>query len=82
MPRSFQARLKACMRSGNLRTADLARWFERRHSTVRGWVIDGRAPAGTKSDIDLLNDQVERLELLIKAKGKEWIRSYIKTVRR
>lgn len=47
---TFQKRLQAVMEGGNLRVADLARLFDRRHSTVRGWVVDGREPAGTKAD--------------------------------
>lgn len=39
------------MERGNLRVADVARWFGRRHSTARGWVVDGREPAGTPADI-------------------------------
>ena len=38
------------MEVGNLRVADLAKLFGRRHSTIRGWVVDGRAPAGTAAD--------------------------------
>ena len=48
---TFQDRLKRVMEVGNLRVADLAKLFGRRHSTVRGWVVDGREPAGTAADI-------------------------------
>ena len=69
---TFQARLKQAMRQGNLRIADLARWFGRRHSTVRGWVVDGRAPAGTEADVRALTSALGVLETEIrqcKAKG-------------
>ena len=59
---SFQQRLKTCMRRGNLRVADLARWFGRRHSTLRGWVVDGREPAGTPADVRELFGQLVDLE--------------------
>lgn len=43
---SFQNRLKKCMRAGNLRVADLARWFDLPYTTVREWVLHGREPGG------------------------------------
>lgn len=77
---TFQARLKKVMREGNLRVADLARWFDRRHSTIRGWVIDGRTPAGTIIDVKEIIDLTARLEDRTATHGK-YTRSYIKTVR-
>lgn len=63
MPRNdFQARLVRAMERGNLRVADIARWFGRRHSTVRGWVIDGREPAGTAADVRGLFAHLVQLE--------------------
>jgi hypothetical protein len=47
---------------GNLRVADVARWFGRRHSTVRGWVVDGREPAGTAADVRLLFARLNELQ--------------------
>ena len=47
---TFQQSLQRVMEVGNLRVADLAKLFGRRHSTVRGWVVDGREPAGTAAD--------------------------------
>lgn len=44
---SFQSRLKKCMRAGNLRVADLARWFEVPYTTIREWVLHGREPGNT-----------------------------------
>jgi hypothetical protein len=65
---SFQARLKRVMDGGNLRIADLARLFDRRHSTVRGWVLDGREPAGTPAEIRELFAVVVKIEDAIKKK--------------
>ena len=47
---TFQKRLKACMRQRNWRVADAARWFDRPYTTVREWVLHGRAPSGTERD--------------------------------
>lgn len=47
---------------GNLRVADVARWFGRRHSTVRGWVVDGREPAGTPKDLRALFERLNALQ--------------------
>jgi hypothetical protein len=38
----FAARLKKVLAEGNLTIADLARWFNRPHPTVAGWVKGGR----------------------------------------
>lgn len=65
---TFQGRLKRVMRLGNLRIADLGRLFGRRHSTVRGWVVDGREPDGTPADVYVLLNQLGRLEDTITAK--------------
>lgn len=62
---TFQARLSRAMTGGNLRTADLARLFDRRHSTVRGWVVDGRKPAGTPADIRELFVVLAKIETAI-----------------
>jgi hypothetical protein len=63
---TFQERLLAAMEKGNLRTADLARWFGRRHSTVRGWTVDGREPAGTGQDVRNLFNRLVELEGIIR----------------
>ena len=63
---SFQVRLKKVMEVGNLRVADLAKLFGRRHSTVRGWVVDGREPAGTAADIRELFARLSAIELCAK----------------
>ena len=59
---TFQDRLKRVMEAGNLRVADLAKLFGRRHSTVRGWVVDGREPAGTAADIKELFGRLSEIE--------------------
>lgn len=38
---TFAQRLATVLRDGNLRVADLARWFDRPDPTVRGWVNGG-----------------------------------------
>lgn len=65
---TFQKRLQVVMEGGNLRIADLARLFCRRHSTVRGWVVDGREPAGTAYDVRLLFTTLVRIEVEVKAR--------------
>ena len=47
---TFGERLKAVLRDGNLRVADLARWFDAPHPTVRGWLVDGWDPGGAPMD--------------------------------
>ncbi len=59
---TFQKRLIAVMRDGNLRVADLARWFERPHSTVRSWVQDGYEPSGGPIDRNMVFIQLGFLE--------------------
>lgn len=66
-PNNFQARLTALMERGNLRVADVARWFRRRHSTVRGWVVDGREPAGTPADLRALYKRLNKLSERVSA---------------
>lgn len=58
------------MDRGNLRVADVARWFGRRHSTVRGWVVDGRAPAGTATDVRALFARLNELQDLVRLSRK------------
>lgn len=47
---TFQKRLRACQKKGNLTVADLARWFDREYATIRGWVEDGVQPGGGPAD--------------------------------
>jgi hypothetical protein len=65
---TFQERLEKVMVGGNLRVADLARIFGRRHSTVRGWVVDGREPSGTPADIRELFIALASVETAIRKK--------------
>lgn len=65
---TFQGRLLEAMEGGNLRVADLARLFDRRHSTVRGWVADGREPAGTPAEIRELFAMLVRIETAVRNK--------------
>lgn len=65
---TFQARLKAVCKGGNLRVADLARWFEKPHATVRGWVEKGIQPAGGPLDVEHVVALTALLEQLIARK--------------
>ncbi len=56
------------MRRGNLRVADLARWFDRPHPTVRGWALKGIQPGGGPHDVETVKEQLALLEKLIAAK--------------
>lgn len=83
-PNAFQQRLTRLMEQGNLRTADVARWFSRRHSTVRGWAVDGREPAGTATDVRLLFARLNDLEKLIRTyrrRTSDDLRQAIRTIR-
>jgi hypothetical protein len=64
--KTFQSRLFICLARGNLRTADLARWFDRSHATVRGWIDDGRKPVGGPGDVDHVHALLDLLETLIR----------------
>ena len=65
---TFQDRLKKVMAGGNLRVADLARWFERPHATVRSWVNDGYQPNGGPHDNKAILSALEKLERLVAGK--------------
>lgn len=65
---TIQRRLQTCMRRGNLRVSDLARWFERPHPTVRGWVLKGTRPNGGPHDIEHVAQLLALLETLIQKK--------------
>ena len=64
--KTFQQRLKACVRGGNLTGADLARWFDRPYSTVRTWVESGIKPGGGPIDKEHAESMLALLETLIK----------------
>ena len=59
---TFQRRLRAIMKGGNLRVADLAEWLDRRYTTVREWVTVGRVPrdAAEMAWIEVRLEQLER----------------------
>lgn len=59
---TFQQRLHACMQDGNLRIADLARWFGRPHSTLRTWIHEGREPSGPAIETAWIRGQLKKLE--------------------
>ena len=63
-----QSRLQACMRRGNLRVADLARWFDRPHPTVRGWALGTHRPSGGPHDVEHVGELLTLLETLIRTK--------------
>ena len=63
---TIQRRLQTCMKRGNLLVADLARWFDRPHPTVRGWVLKGTRPGGGPHDIEQVITRLTALETLIK----------------
>jgi hypothetical protein len=65
---TIQRRLQTCMKRGNLRVADLARWFDRPHPTVRGWVLKGIRPSGGPHDVDHVIELLGMLEMLIQKK--------------
>lgn len=66
--RTFQARLLAVQRAGNLTVSDLARWFDRPHPTVRGWVEDGTEPGRSPVDVEHAQSMLGLLETLVKQK--------------
>ena len=65
---TVQHRLQACMRRGNLRVADLARWFDRPHPTVRGWARGTHQPSGGPHDVEHVGELLTLLETLIRTK--------------
>ena len=67
---TFQGRLKKCMRDGNLTVADLARWFDRPHPTMRSWVENGVEPGGGPIDAALAHATLDKLEKLIARNSK------------
>jgi hypothetical protein len=67
--KTFQQRLAACQRDGNLTVSDLARWFDRSRPTVRGWAELGTLPGGGPLDIEHAHSLLKLLEVLIKRKS-------------
>lgn len=60
---TFQKRLKKCMKARGLRTADVARWFDRPYTTVREWVLHGRAPTGSAVALRGIERRLGQLEV-------------------
>lgn len=58
-------RLQKAMRDGNLRVADLTRWFARPDPTVRGWT-KGVEPGGAPQDLRDIERRLAALERLIR----------------
>ena len=65
---SFQTRLQQAMWKANLTVADLARWFDRPHATVRGWVVNGTGVGGAPGDVAAIELHLRRLEALANKK--------------
>ena len=64
---SFSTRLQRLLDQGNMTVADLARWLERPHPTVRGWVQGGNL-GGPALDAAYVIAEITRLEKLIRKK--------------
>lgn len=65
---TFQKRLLACQRGGNLTVADLARWFDRPYQTLRSWTEQDITPGGGPIDREHAESLLVLLETLIKKK--------------
>jgi hypothetical protein len=68
MRSDFSHRLRVVLKKGNLRTADLARWFEKPHATVAEWVKKGRNPTAAPHDLEFIIEMLETLEKLVEQK--------------
>lgn len=66
--KSFQERLEAARQAGNLKVSDLARWFDRPHPTIRGW-LQGMVPGGGPIDAAHAKAMLGLLEVLIRKKA-------------
>ena len=64
---SIADRLQRAMREGNLTVADLARWLDRPHPTVRGWV-NGTKVGAAALDHAFIIAKLGVLERLIRKK--------------
>lgn len=62
---SFSVRLQACLKKGNLRVADLAKLFNRSHSTVNGWVQRELNPSGGPTDVEAAYTMLGKIESYI-----------------
>lgn len=68
MKPDFNIRLRTVIKKGNLRVADLARWFERPHATVSEWVKNARQPTAAPHDLEFIESSLAALENLIAQK--------------
>lgn len=62
---AFRQRLLRVQKRANFTVADLARWFERPHPTVRCWT-KGTRPSGGPLDSQRVEKGLARLEGLLK----------------
>ncbi len=65
---SFTDRLQGIMRDANLTGADLARWFDRHDTTVRGWISGAHDLSGPSLDVAFVLARLDKLEKLLKQK--------------
>lgn len=63
---TFSQRLQVVLKQGNLRVADLARWFNRPHPTVNGWVTRNLNPGGGPADVENAYEMLIKLENYLK----------------
>jgi hypothetical protein len=66
---TLQKRLERMLEAGNLTVADLARWFDRPHATVRGWVKGGRLGLTARLDAIYVETQLRNLERRLETKA-------------
>lgn len=64
---TFQDRLEWVREVGNLRVADLARWFDRPYSTVNSWKM-GHKPMGPPGDVREVFATLVQIEEAIRQK--------------
>lgn len=67
MTAPFSERLNRILRDGNLTIADLARWFDRPHPTVSGWIRGGEV-GGAQLDAAWIDAQLVKLETMLRKK--------------
>lgn len=62
----FQKELLAVQRAANFTVADLSRWFQRPHATVRCWTR-GTEPAGGPLDVNEVKKLTRKLAALVES---------------
>ena len=65
MTKTFQQRLKLCLRDGAMTVSDMARWFDRPYQTVYKWHLEGNVPWGpagvlAHTKLDHLEHEIRR----------------------